>query len=169
MRFLWLLTFLIGMGSHAGAIKGHVIGVTDGDTLTVLDADRRQQRIRLAGIDAPEKRQAFGARAKESLSELSFGKQVEVQASKKDRYGRFVGKVLVEGRDVNLEQIRRGFAWHYKAYQREQSLMDRVLYDAAETEARASGSGLWGYATPLPPWDFRREKRGLATNMSAAP
>lgn len=159
MRFLWLLTLLVGMVAHAGTIVGRVVGVADGDTLTVLDADRMQHVIRLEGIDAPEKRQAFGSRAKESLSQLSFGKRVEVLTRKKDRYGRAVGKVLVDGVDVNLEQIRRGYAWHYKAYQLEQAASDRNLYDAAEKEARDAIRGLWHEAAPVPPWEFRRVKR----------
>ena len=159
MRFLWLVTFLVGLVAHAGALEGRVVGVTDGDTLTVLDVDRRQHEIRLEGIDAPEKHQAFGSRAKESLSEMSFGKHVEVQTRKKDRYGRTVGKVLVDGVDVNLEQVRRGLAWHYKEYQREQSMSDRTMYGAAETEARGQRRGLWTDPEPIPPWEFRRKAR----------
>lgn len=114
------------------------MGVADGDTVTVLDADKVQHKIRLSGIDAPEKKQPFGQRSKESLSDLVFNKNVMVDTNKKDRYGREVGKVLVNGMDANLEQVTRGFAWHYKAYEREQSANDRELYDYAENEARAA-------------------------------
>lgn len=99
-----------------------LFGVPDGDTITVLDADKVQHKIRLAGIDAQEKKQPFGQRSKESLSDLVFSKAVTVDTNKRDRYGREVGKVLVNGLDANLVQVQRGFAWHYKAYEREQSI-----------------------------------------------
>jgi endonuclease YncB( thermonuclease family) len=94
----------------AETIVGHVVGVSDGDTITVLDAQRVQHKVRLAGIDAPEKAQPFGNRSKESLSELAFNKDVSVETEKLDRYGRSVGKVLVNGHDVNLVQVERGMA-----------------------------------------------------------
>ncbi len=114
-----------------------VVGIADGDTITVLDADKVQHKIRLAGIDAPEKKQAFGSRSKESLSAMTFDKTVNVETSKRDRYGRQIGKVLANGRDVNLVQVERDMAWFYRQYQREQSPNDRRLYDAAEDAARA--------------------------------
>ena len=97
-----------------GTVDGQVVGVTDGDTITVLDGQRTQHKVRLAGIDAPEKAQAFGQRSKEHLSSLVFGRQVKVETEKQDRYGRTVGKVLVEGRDANLAMVVAGLAWHYK-------------------------------------------------------
>lgn len=146
--------------SHAATITGLVVGVTDGDTVTVLDALKTEHKIRLSGIDAPEKKQAFGARSKQSLSDLVFEKQVTVETDKKDRYGRDVGKILLStGQDVNLEQVTRGFAWHYKAYEREQSANDRKLYDFAEQGARAGRRGLWADAEPVPPWEYRHSKR----------
>ena len=144
--------------SQAATITGLVVGVTDGDTVTVLDASKTEHKIRLSGIDAPEKKQAFGARSKQSLSDLVFEKQVTVETDKKDRYGRDVGKILLSTeQDVNLEQVTRGFAWHYKAYEREQSANDRKLYDFAEQEARAGRRGLWADADPVPPWEFRHK------------
>jgi endonuclease YncB( thermonuclease family) len=136
------LLLTLAIGTHAETITGRVVGIADGDTVTVLDAAKVQHNIRLSGIDAPEKAQAFGNRSKESLSDLAFDKTVTVETDKRDRYGREVGKVMVNGRDVNLIQMERGMAWHYKAYEREQSPSDRRLYDAAETDARAAGSGL---------------------------
>ena len=88
-----------------------------------------------------------------------FDRQVIVQSDKRDRYGREVGTVLVNGKDANLEQVTRGFAWHYKAYEREQSTNDRKLYDFAEQQARAGRRGLWADVDPVPPWDFRHSKR----------
>ena len=109
----------------ADSFTGKVIGVMDGDTIEVLDATNTPRRIRLGGVDAPEKAQPFGARSKQHLSDQVFGKQVEVQSNKTDKYGRTVGKVMVAGKDANLEQVRSGFAWHYKKYQNEQTATDR--------------------------------------------
>jgi endonuclease YncB( thermonuclease family) len=135
--------------SHAATITGKVVAVADGDTITVLDANKVQHKIRLGGIDAPEKAQPFGDKAKQSLSDLVYGKTVTVDTDKTDRYGREVGKVLVDGVDTNLEQVRRGLAWHYKAYQREQSPSDRLAYAAAEKDAAAAHLGLWQDALPV--------------------
>jgi endonuclease YncB( thermonuclease family) len=135
------------------------VGVADGDTITVLGAGNRQTRVRLQGIDAPESRQAFGEVSKRNLSDLVFNRQVVVEYEKTDQYGRTLGKVVAFGRDVNLEQVKAGLAWHYKHYQGEQSPADRRLYADAEMEARAAKRGLWADTNPIPPWDFRRGKR----------
>ena len=136
-----------------------MVGVADGDTITVLDGTKTQHKIRLAGIDAPEKAQPFGQRSKQSLSDLVFDKTVVVETDKRDRYGREVGQVLSEGVDVNLTQVQRGFAWHYKAYAREQSPSDRQTYAVAEDDARAARRGLWADDGPTAPWDYRKAKR----------
>ena len=153
-----LLALLLATSAHAATITGTVVSVADGDTITVLDATKTQHKIRLTGIDAPEKAQAFGQRSKQSLSDLVYLKQVTVETDKKDRYGRNLGKVLIDGKDVNLMQIERGFAWHYKAYELDQSVVDRMVYADAEDAARASRVGLWADAKPVPPWEFRRQK-----------
>jgi endonuclease YncB( thermonuclease family) len=150
--------------STAGApgqqtLSGRVVRIADGDTITVLDAGNTQHRIRLQGIDAPESRQDFGAQAKKKLSGLIFGKDVEVIYEKTDQYGRLVGKILLDGRDINLEQVRSGMAWHYKEYEREQSTEDRELYARAEDEARSARRGLWLDTNPLEPSEFRRAER----------
>ena len=152
------LALLFTFAVNAETITGQVVGVTDGDTITVLDADKIQHKIRLAGIDAPEKKQAFGNRSKESLSDMVFDKTVNVETEKRDRYGRQIGKVLVNGQDVNLVQVERGMAWFYRQYQREQSPNDRRLYEAAEDAAKAGKRGLWRDTEPVPPWDFRHGK-----------
>ncbi len=139
-------------------LEGRVVGVSDGDTLTVLDAQKQTHKIRLLGIDAPEKAQAFGQKSKESLSSLAFQKQVQVRSSKKDRYGRTVGQVFVGNVDVCLEQVKLGMAWHYKTYQREQTPEDRVRYDRAESLAREQRVGLWQDHSPIEPSVFRRQK-----------
>lgn len=160
MRTLLLcLLLMVSVAANAASVVGRVVGVADGDTLTVLDSNMVQHKIRLAGIDAPEKAQPFGSRSKESLSELAYDKWVTVETDKQDRYGRSVGRVLVDGRDVNLVQIERGMAWFYRHYQHEQSSDDRNLYDAAEVKARLEGRGLWRDADPVPPWEYRRSKR----------
>lgn len=153
----------------AATLEGMVVGVADGDTLTVLDKGRRQHKIRLAGIDAPEKRQDFGQRSKESLSELAYRQYVLVDVSKQDRYGRSIGKVLRGSVDVNLEQVRRGLAWHYKEYQEEQSPVDRRAYADAETEARGLRRGLWTLSHPLPPWEYRRNRAGTRLRAATSP
>ena len=145
--------------ANAALIEGRVVGVADGDTLTVLDSSNNQHKIRLAGIDAPEKKQPFGNVSKKSLSDLVYGKQVIVDYNKQDRYGRTVGKVLIDGVDTNLEQVKRGLAWFYKKYQNEQPLQDRLDYLHAQETAEKSKVGLWIEPTPIPPWDFRKQKK----------
>ncbi len=149
---------LAALTCGSATIEGKVVGVADGDTITVLDSSNTQHKIRLSGIDAPEKKQPFGQRSKESLSDLVFDKAVTVETNKRDKYLREVGKVLVDGVDANLEQIKRGMAWHYKAYEHEQSADDRKVYAEAENEARAAGLGLWSDSVPMPPWELRHNK-----------
>jgi endonuclease YncB( thermonuclease family) len=139
-------------------LSGQVVSVSDGDTITLLDANKTQHKIRLAGIDAPEKTQAFGQASKKSLSELIFNKQVNVYWEKKDRYQRVLGKVTLEEQDICLEQVKRGMAWHYKQYQRDQTQEDRMKYDLAEKEARANKLGLWADESPVEPSKFRHNK-----------
>ena len=111
----FLLLAIVLLPAHAETLTGKVVRVIDGDTIVVLDADKVQHKIRLQGIDAPERHQAFGMKSKAYLSDLVAGKSVVVDYSKYDRYGRVLGKVIVNGKDVNLEQIEAGMAWHYKA------------------------------------------------------
>lgn len=139
-------------------VAGKVVGISDGDTVTILDGLNRQVKVRLAGIDAPENGQPFGQLSKQTLSECAFGRSAAVEGNKVDRYGRLVGKVHVNGVDCNLRQVERGLAWHYKQYLLEQQPDDRVQYDAAEAAARRDRLGLWQEETPIPPWDFRRRQ-----------
>lgn len=145
---------------QADVVSGKVVRVADGDTITVLDAQMQQHKIRLAGIDAPERRQAFGQRSREFLASLVAAQQVEVETEKTDKYGRSVGKVLLQGRDVNLAVVAAGLAWHYKEYESEQSPADRLLYSNAEQEARDLRKGLWVDPAPEAPWDWRHNGRG---------
>lgn len=162
LRFManWLIiTCLIFCATLANAqvIVGRVVGVADGDTITVLDALHTQYKIRLAGIDAPEKTQPFGNVSKKSLSDLTYDKVVTVDWHKQDRYGRIVGKVFIDGVDANLEQVKRGLAWFYKKYQNEQPLQDRLDYLHAQEAAEKSKLGLWVDDVPVAPWDFRKQ------------
>lgn len=164
-----VLALFVGTAS-ANTVTGKVVGVSDGDTIMVLDADRQQHKIRVAGIDAPEKGQAFGQRAKASLSRLVFGKEVEVRWNKQDRYRRIVGKVLVAAPDcvslgcaktldAGLDQVAAGHAWWYRKYARDQSHEDAGRYEEAEDAARARKGGLWVDPHPTAPWDWREERR----------
>lgn len=157
-KLLLILMMFFTTAINAATLVGHVVGVTDGDTITVLDATKTQYKIRLAGIDAPEKKQPFGSVSKKSLSDLVFDKVASIQYDKEDRYGRIVGKVLVNGKDVNLEQVKRGLAWWYKKYQKEQSQQDRLDYLHAQETAEASRVGLWTDEYAIAPWEFRHSK-----------
>lgn len=160
MRFYIGLVLLLAVSlCGAETISGRIVGVVDGDTVDVLTAEHEQIRIRVAGIDAPEKAQPFGQRSKQKMSDLVFGKAVQVEFTKRDRYGRIIGKVMVNGRDAGLALLDAGLAWHYKKYANEQSSGDRYAYAEAEEIARISRFGLWGDETPVPPWDWRRGSR----------
>ena len=138
-------------------IEGKVIKVHDGDTVTVLDQDNKKFAIRLQGIDAPELKQEFGSLSQQNLSRLVLGKQVTIVWTKVDKYRRTVGSIMLDGRDVNIEQVKAGLAWHFKKYEDEQSPEDRRTYAAAEQEARSASLGLWKVAAPTAPGDWRQE------------
>jgi len=132
---------------------GRVVGIADGDTLTVLNSENREVKIRLGEIDAPEAHQAFGSRSKQSLAALCFGKQAELLTQVKDRYKRTVARVKCSGVDANAEQVNRGMAWVYPKYAKDQNLY--VLQD----EAKLARRGLWIDVGPTPPWEFLKLKR----------
>lgn len=155
---LWIL-LLISSDIKAASLQGKVVAVADGDTITVLDDKNNQHKIRLKGIDAPEKTQAFGQKSKQSLHLLVHSKQVSVEFQKKDKYGRTVGKVVQNGTDICLEQIKFGMAWHYKQYVSEQSKEDQELYAQAELTARNHSAGLWKDEVSIPPWEFRKQHK----------
>lgn len=138
---------------------GTVVNVHDGDTITLIDQDKKQTKVRLEWVDAPELKQAYGSASRKHLSMLVAGKTVIVSWSKKDRYKRTVGKVLVDGNDANLRQVQDGFAWHYVKYAGEQEVKDRNAYAAAERAARGEHKGLWQEAEPIPPWEWRAQSR----------
>jgi len=140
-------------------LTGRVVRIADGDTITLLDSSDTQHRVRLEGIDAPESHQAFGTQSKKNLSEMVFGKDVTLVYQKTDQYGRLVGKILLDGKDINLEQVKAGMAWHYKEYQREQTPEDRELYAKVEDEAHTARRGLWQDPDPIEPSAFRKEEK----------
>jgi endonuclease YncB( thermonuclease family) len=156
-----LVLFLFLLASHVGAneIAGLVVGVADGDTITVLDASNELHKIRLSGIDAPEKKQPFATISKQSLSNLVFNRAVIIHWQKRDSYGRIVGKVMLDDVDMNLEQIKAGMAWFYRQYQKQLSFEDQTAYATAEQEAKANKLGLWIDEAPIAPWHFRRAKK----------
>jgi endonuclease YncB( thermonuclease family) len=152
-----LLSFCFSL--EAATLQGKVVSVADGDTITVLDSQKAQHKIRLQGIDAPERAQAFGNKSKQSLHEMVHGKQVTVDYQKKDKYGRVVGKILLNNTDVCLEQLKRGMAWHYKQYANEQPKEDQETYSLAEQQAKTEFKGLWKDKQPVPPWEFRKQNK----------
>ncbi len=159
-RVISLLTLtvlvVVWAPAYADTLTGKVVKVADGDSITVLENTNTQHRIRLQGIDAPERKQPFGNASKKHLTSLVAGKTVTVKWDKRDRYGRIVGFVIADGQDVNLVQVKAGMAWFYRYYQKELSAENRKLYAQAEDEARANKKGLWQDKNPMPPWEFRR-------------
>lgn len=163
MKLIVLLLLALSAHAHAETLTGRVVGVADGDTLTVLDSNKGLTKIRLHQIDAPEKKQDFGQRSKQSLSDLVYGKQVRVEVFDTDKYGRTVGKVWVGGTDANLEQVKRGMAWVYEKYANEPA------YFAAERTAKSGRVGLWNQPNPIPPWVFRHPDRAATSTPTKPP
>jgi micrococcal nuclease len=160
-----VLELVAPMPSLASSFTGQVVGVIDGDTIEVLH-NGQAERIRLNGIDCPEKHQAFGKKAKQFTSELVYGKEVTVQAHRLDKYGRTIGDVLLEdGTNLNRELVKAGLAWRYLKYSKDESL------SVLEGEAREAKRGLWVDAEPIPPWEYRHPTNQLlpAQSLLAAP
>lgn len=161
----WLFLYFPALSQP---LSGRVVAIADGDTLTILDDEKTQHKIRLAGIDAPEKGQPFSQKAKENLSRLVFGQVVTIEGEKRDRYGRRVAKVLLHEVDAGLELVKLGLAWHFKRYQREQNQSDRKSYAEAEEKARAERLGLWADPNPVDPSEWRARKRKPAPLIQLA-
>jgi endonuclease YncB( thermonuclease family) len=156
LGILSLVLVTLAAGAEAGTepFQGKVIGISDGDTITVL-RDHQSIKIRLSGIDAPEGGQPFGNRAKQFASTVAFGKIVTVKPRDTDRYGRTVADVILpDGRNLSHEIVRAGFAWWFRRYAPD----DRALA-SLEAEARAARRGLWAEAGPIPPWEWRHPGR----------
>lgn len=150
--FILLIGALLFAPYAFAAKQGMVIGVLDGDTIEML-VDRTPVRVRLAGIDAPEKGQDFGMAAKKALSDLAYGKQAILACQTTDQYGRNICQVSVGGKDVGTEMVRMGYAWAYRRYLDDPGLL------AIEADARLQKRGLWGANNPTPPWEWRKMMR----------
>ena len=149
--FTALLVFLLlAVNSAQADVRGRVVSVHDGDTLTVL-VDRHQLKVRLTDIDAPELKQPFGTRSRQSLAELCFGKEASLDVRGRDRYQRTLATVTCAGTDANAEQVRRGYAWTYTRYARADSPLIAI-----QSEARSAHRGLWADPAAVAPWDWRR-------------
>lgn len=152
---------LLGMAwpQDGNQIEGVVVGVADGDTITVLDQRLTQHKIRFAFIDAPEKNQPYGKQAKQQLSDLVYRQLVRVDVLEQDRYGRNVGRIWLGNKDINLALVQAGYAWHYQQYAKDQPSGDFRAYEQAQLDANARHDGLWRDTAPVAPWDFRRQQR----------
>jgi len=151
--FLFLFT-VFACTDPTATVANKVVGISDGDTFTLLNGDNQQIKIRLYGIDCPEKKQDFGEVAKQKLSELIFNKEVRIVKKDTDRYGRTVANVYTGANIcVNEEMLKAGLAWHYKEYDQ------NTYWDVLEQDARQKGLGLWKQKNPTPPWAWRKEKR----------
>lgn len=170
MRFLavFFLTMLLSVPAWAAqVIEGKVVGISDGDTITVLTAQKQQVKVRLYGVDCPESKQAYGSRARQRTSGYVFNKQVRVQVMDTDRYGRTVGIVTTtDGATLNRELLQDGMAWLYTAYCKAPVCND---WKRVEESARRSRTGLWADASPTAPWQFRKTGRTAGKVQSSQP
>jgi len=159
-----LITLLLAdPAAEFHTLTGKVVYIADGDTITVLDSDNVQHKIRLHGIDAPERKQSFGTKAKEALAEKVHEQTVRIVWKEKDRYGRIVGDVHLGDRNINIEMVHDGFAWWYRTYAPKSKLLE-----AAEAEAKTEKRGLWHDKNPEPPWEFRKIERERKQPRKAA-
>jgi endonuclease YncB( thermonuclease family) len=159
-KLILVLTLLTPFSASSTEWTGTVIGISDGDTVKVLTTDKKQVKIRLVEIDAPEKKQAFGEQSKQSLSEICFKKPVIVDDKGNDKYKRTLGRLHCDGVDANAEQVRRGMAWAYTQYLTDQTIAD------LEQSAKNSRIGLWADDNPIPPWDFRHGGKEIKSSKT---
>lgn len=156
-KFSTLILFLVPFITFCQTLRGKVVRIADGDTVTLLDSSNKQIRIRLYGIDCPESNQDFGKVAKQFTADLCFGQQIKVEVRDIDRYGRTVGILWVrDSINVNLELLKAGLAWHYTQFDKSPS------YAQAERKARAAKIGLWKQPNAMAPWEFRKLKKNKA-------
>lgn len=175
----WLAALLLGIQAGAplaAVLHGQVVRVLDGDTLSVADGRHRRIKVRLSGIDAPEKNQAHGRESRAHLASMLMGKAVDVEWDKRDAYGRVIGRVLIapsacpacdKSRDAGLAQISAGYAWWYRTESQELAYADKYRYAFAENAARARRSGLWAAPAPMPPWVWRHRQAGPLSMLPA--
>lgn len=153
---------LVSWLASAQEVTGRVVGVHDGDTITLLTAEKRQVRIRLADIDAPELGQPFGHAAKRELSALCFNRPARMQPRTVDKYGRTIGVVSCEGRDASRLMVQHGMAWAYRTYLKRPELV------LVEDAAKGSNAGLWAQAATAP-WEYRRQVKAAASSSASVP
>ena len=153
MKYLTLLLLIFNVVFAAESLIGTVVGVSDGDTLTLLTSDKKQVKIRLAEIDAPESKQAFGQKSKQALSELCFKKAAIVDVQSIDKYKRTVGLIMCDGVNANAEMVNMGLAWVYDQY-----VKDKTLYDL-QNKAKSNKVGLWSDEEPVAPWQYRKDEK----------
>lgn len=164
---LFLPVIIVAMAVPVFPWTGKVVSITDGDTLTVLRDGREQVKIRLYGVDAPELSQDFGSRARQALSSLAYGRQVEVlEPTAHDRYGRTVARVLSGGQDVGREVVAQGLAWVYPQYCTKQPLCTE--WSNLEKQARSAKFGLWSVPGPVPPWEWRHPEKSESGKQQVA-
>lgn len=149
-------------------ITGKVVALADGDSFTLLDGNKKQHKVRIQGIDAPELGQDFSQESKQRLASLIFGKVVKISTDKFDKYGRVVGKVNAANQDVGRQMIGSGMAWFYRQYANELTEADQTTYDREERKAKSNGAGLWSDSEPTPPWEFRHAPPSATPRAMAA-
>ena len=159
----FVIIFTLNINLLRADFTAKVQRVVDGDTVHVIDKAGKKFKVRLTGIDAPEKNQPYGLAATYKLTEILINKLVLLKSKPNngkpytvDRYKRVLAKIILDGRDINLSQVLRGYAWHFKRYQKQQSPSDRELYSEAEIDAKKNELGLWGEKNPIAPWKWRK-------------
>lgn len=169
-----ILSFFVLIPATCFALDGRVVGVSDGDTVTILTQEKQQIKVRLYGVDCPESHQDYGQRAKQFTSDMVFGKTVDLETIDQDKYGRSVGIIRTDGRILNEELLKNGFAWHYAQYCKRPEC---GLWKQFEEQAKSTNTGLWAVKNPVAPWDFRhgnnaiqekKENSGLPDTTSKA-
>ena len=162
----FVIIFTLSINSLRADFTAKVQRVVDGDTVHVIDKAGKKFKVRLTGIDAPEKNQPYGLAATYKLTEILINKLVLLKSKPNngkpytiDRYKRVLAKIILDGRDINLLQVLRGYAWHFKRYQKQQSPSDRELYSEAEIDAKKNELGLWEEKNPIAPWKWRKMKK----------
>ena len=154
-KCLQIVFYILLLCTYANSLEliGKVIKVSDGDTITLLTDDKVSHKVRLNDIDAPEKKQPFGSKSRDNLASYIAGETVTVRYKSKDRYGRVLGTIYFDNLDINLQQVKNGYAWVYKQYSKNQT------YYKEEQKARDLKKGLWIEKEPIAPWEFRKQKK----------
>jgi endonuclease YncB( thermonuclease family) len=164
----FVIIFILSICFVRADFTAKVLRVVDGDTVHVVNKAGKKFKVRLTGIDAPEKNQPYGLASTYKLTELLINKWVLLKSKPDngnlysiDRYNRVLAKVILDGRDINLAQVSSGYAWHFKRYQKQQSSIDSELYSQAELYAKKNELGLWGEKNPIAPWKWRKIKNNF--------